>query len=256
MSAQQSQKNTSFPDWAASSLGKSLLAMETAVLSDYLSAMRGSIAVQIGSNGGVPLLETCHFPHRFILTDDRRSEPQPDDAEFQFLRSNSDALPFDSDSVDLCLLPHALEFSSGPHELLREVDRVLVSGGHVVMLGFNPYSMWGVRNLFSSRHASQVPWNGRYLSMGRTRDWLRLLDFDINAGTMLYYRPPVRSESMRDRLTFLESAGNRWWPMLAAVYLLVAQKNEAGMTVIEMKKSFRKVSYLNAAEPVAMEGRR
>ena len=80
-----------------------------------------------------------------------------------------------------------------------------------------------------------------------------VLDFDISAGTMLYYRPPINSDTMRDRLAFMEKAGNRWWPLLAGVYLLVAQKNVAGMTVIELKKQFRKVSYLNTAEPVARE---
>ena len=255
MTAQQRQENRQFPDWTNTPLGQSLLSKERTVLGEFLPAMRGGIAVQIGQTGGVPLLETCHFPHRFILLDGMGSEVANHDADFQYLNSYTNLLPFESKSVDLCLLPHALDFSQVPHELLREVDRVLVSGGHVVILGFNPYSMWGARKLFSTR-TSPPPWNGRFLSMRRMRDWLRLLDFDISAGTMLYYRPPVRSESMHARLTFLESAGNRWWPMLAAVHLLVAQKNEAGMTVIEMNKRFRKVSYLNTVEPVAMEGRR
>jgi SAM-dependent methyltransferase len=241
-----------FSEWAASSLGQSLLALEKRALRDNLANLRGGIAVQIGSSGPQPLLDACHYAHRFLLT----APGQPaDSTSTGILHAATDSLPFESNSVDLCLLPHSLDFSAIPHELLREVDRVLVSGGRLVLLGFNPYSMWGLRKMFAFR-TTGVPWNGRFISMRRLRDWLQLLDFDIHTGTMLYYRPPSGSHAMRDRLAFLEKAGNRWWPMLAAVYLLVAQKNEAGMTVIEMNRSFRKVSYLNAAEPVAMQGRR
>ena len=254
MSAQIKQKNRQFPDWAVTPLGQSVLSEERTALRNFLPAMRGTVAVQVGSNGDTPYLDTCHFPHRFILSFNS-SDPVVDDADFQYISSYPNVLPFESNSVDLCLLPHALDFSPAPHELLREVDRVLVSGGHAVVLGFNPYSMWGIRKLFSA-HGTQAPWNGQFISMRRMRDWLRLLDFDINAGTMLYYRPPVSSKSMQARLSFLDSAGNRWWPMLAAVHLLVAQKNEAGMTVIKLNKNYRKVSYLNAAEPIAKEGYR
>lgn len=253
MATSLNQANKVFSDWTQSSLGQSLLATEKRALRDNLSNLRGGIAVQVGSSGSMPLLDACHYAHRFLLTVPGQIV---DKSITQVVHSAADTtLPFESNSVDLCLLPHALDFSPAPHELLREVDRVLVSGGRIVLLGFNPYSMWGVRKGFTYKPTG-APWNGRFLSMRRMRDWLKLLDFDIGAGTMLYYRPPATGHAMRDRLAFLEKAGNRWWPMLAAVYLLVAQKNEAGMTVIEMNRRFRKVTYLNTAEPVAMQGRR
>jgi hypothetical protein len=87
--------------------------------------------------------------------------------------------------------------------------------------------------------------------MRRIKDWLSLLDYDVTAGKMMYYRPPTNSEMLRDRLFFMENAGDRWWPMLAAVYLLVAQKREAGMTVIDVRQSFKKPAYLNTRQVVA-----
>ncbi|WP_223717365.1 class I SAM-dependent methyltransferase, partial [Escherichia fergusonii] len=60
------------------------------------------------------------------------------------LRCDFHALPFPANSLDLVVLPHALELASDPHETLREVERVLVPEGRVVILGFNPASLWGL----------------------------------------------------------------------------------------------------------------
>lgn len=250
MAGQQELESRNFPDWSESSLGQSLITMERTALQTCLPSLKGSTAIQVGCNAGTPLLESCNFPHRFILADHAGLARPVEEGGFQYLESPHGNLPLASESVDLCLLPHVLEFSPTPHDLLREVERVLVSGGHAVILGFNPYSVWGIRSLFT-KDTGPAPWNGHYLSVRRLRDWLRLLDFDINAGMMLYYRPPSRSVVLRNRLAFLEKAGNRWWPMLSAVYMLTAQKNVAGMTIIEMKQRFRKVPYLNVVEPVA-----
>ena len=164
-----------------------------------------------------------------------------------FVRNNS-ILPFASSSIDLCLLPHVLDFADDPDQLLRESREILVSGGHLVILGFNPYSLWGGRGLMSRR---RFPWNGHNLSVYRIRDWLGLLDFQICGGMMLYYSPPIQNQRLRERFSFLENAGDRWWPMLGSVYLLVAQKRDVGMTVIDFSEKFREKGFLNVPEPVA-----
>jgi len=130
--------------------------------------------------------------------------------------------------VDLMLLPHTLEFADDPHQVLREISRVLTPEGHVVILGFNPFSLWGLWRLLRRRRGS-APWNGHFLQLTRIKDWLKLLDFEIDRGSMLYYRPPLASETTMDRLHFLDKAGDRWWPMAGAVYLLVAKKRVVGM---------------------------
>jgi hypothetical protein len=114
-----------------------------------------------------------------------------------------------------------LEFSDEPHQLLRDSKEILVSGGHLVIMGFNPYSFWGLRKLFSR---SRAPWNGHNISVYKIRDWLSLLDFQVTGGMMLYYSPVIQNQKFRRRFKFMEDAGDRWWPMLGSVYLLVAQK--------------------------------
>lgn len=157
-------------------------------------------------------------------------------------------LPFEAKSVGLVVLPHVLEFSDYPHQILREAERVLMPEGHVVVLGFNPFSLWGVVSLFRRK---RMPWNGQFASLTRVKDWLALLNFELTAGKMIYHRPPVQSERVRRRLGFFENAGGRWWPLGAAVYAVVARKREIGVTPLHPE--WKKRSRLNPglAKPVA-----
>lgn len=250
---QNKQNYCSFAEWSQTSLGQSLFATEKHALSKYLPALKGNIAVQYGYAGTSPMLEMSDIESKFFLLASDGSETEAvssnDFAGMQALYVNSGSvLPFTSSSVDLCLLPHMLDFADDPYQLLRESKEILVSGGHLAILGFNPYSLWGGRKLFSRK---QAPWNSHNFSVYKVRDWLSLLDFHISGGMMLYYSPPTQSQSWRERFNFMEDAGDRWWPMLASAYLLIAQKRDQGMTVIDFRESFKKNNFANVTEPVA-----
>jgi SAM-dependent methyltransferase len=141
-------------------------------------------------------------------------------------------LPFDSQSVDLLVLPHGLEASAHPHQVLREVERVLVPEGRVVISGFNPWSLWGLRH----RTPYLAPWLPQpisaQVSLPRLKDWLKLLSFEIELGHFGCYVPPLRTQKWLDRFAFTEAAGNRWWPVCGAVYVVSAVKRVAGMRLI------------------------
>jgi SAM-dependent methyltransferase len=211
-------------EWFAQSPGRSLLAVESHALRAVWPSLFSKVAVQLGCAGPVDLLEACNAQVRTLL-----DLPGVPGAAATRVYGVPEQLPFDSRSVDLMLLPHTLEFSDDPHQVLREVSRALTPEGHVVILGFNPFSLWGMWRLLRRRRAG-APWNGHFLQLARIKDWLKLLDFDIARGSMLYYRPPLASETAMDRLRFLDKAGDRWWPMAGAVYLLVAKKRVVGMT--------------------------
>lgn len=150
------------------------------------------------------------------------------------LRCDFEALPFPSNSLDLVLLPHALELARDPHDTLREVERVLVPEGRVVIAGFNPASLWGMwqrMGRWGVQSALVLP-QGEFIAYWRLRDWLRLLDLEIEAGGFGCYRPMVRKEQTWDRLRWMEHAGDRWWPVLGAVYFIVAVKRARGMRMV------------------------
>jgi len=142
-------------------------------------------------------------------------------------------LPFATHSIDLVVMPHILEFTEDPHQVLREVERVLVPEGHVVITGFNPVSLWGVRQYLTRLGAAPyLPREGRFLTLPRIKDWLKLLSFDVERGRFGCYAPSVRQERWLARWQFMEKAGDRWWPFLGAIYMLTAVKRVRGMRLI------------------------
>lgn len=140
-------------------------------------------------------------------------------------------LPFAANSVDLVVMPHVLEFSTEPHQILREVERILIPEGQVLISGFNPYSLWGLRRRLPNC-PDGFPWSGSYLSVQRMRDWLQLLGFEVDRGCFGCYAPPCESRRWLQRMHFMEAAGDRWWSFGAGVYLLRAVKRVHGMRLI------------------------
>lgn len=140
-------------------------------------------------------------------------------------------LPLASQSLDLIVLPHALESHLDAHHVLREAERVLRPEGQLVISGFNSLSLWGLRRRFSGRHAGS-PWDARFIGLLRLKEWLQLLGFELNGGRLGCYAPPLAQPRWLERFGFMERAGARWWPILGGVYVVRAVKRVHGMRVI------------------------
>ncbi len=147
------------------------------------------------------------------------------------IRADVTQLPILGNCADLVLLPHVLEFSDNPHQVLREVSRILMPEGHVIVAGFNPWSLWGTRRYYAADR-DEFPWRGQFIGLPRLKDWMALLGFEIAAGRMCCYVPPVRTEKWVRRFAFLEAAGDRWWPFGGGVYFLHGVKRVPGMRLI------------------------
>ncbi len=143
------------------------------------------------------------------------------------------ALPFASQSIDLVVLPHVLEFNDDPHQILREIERILIPEGQVIIIGFNPFSLWGVKRRI--KRSGEFPWSGSYLSLTRLKDWLKLLGFEVDRGTLGCYAPPFEQALWLRRCGLVERLGNRWWSFSGAVYVLRAIKRTHSMRLITPK---------------------
>lgn len=213
----------SIPDldeWLASPQGRYVLDWEQEKYDQLVVDIFGFNAVQLGLPQ-FDFLRANRMPFRFNC----------DAAGAVCVRADLHHLPFANTSVDLVVLPHVLEFDASPHQILREVERVLVPEGQVVITGFNPYSLWGVRRKLRPRSAA-FPWRGHYISVLRLKDWLSLLGFETQTGSFGCYAPAVTQEKWLRRWRFMELAGNRWWPIAGAVYFLQAIKRVHGMRLL------------------------
>ena len=235
--------------WYTRRVGRTLLEIEREQLDGVLNTMFGYHALQVGCLLGDDLLSASRIKNRIIMDMD------PDNSETlcNHVYGYPDALPVMSDSVDVIVLPHTLEFERQPHQILREVDRTLIPEGHVVILGFNPWSLWGLWRLVRKR-SKNPPWSGSFLSLTRIKDWLALLGFDLVLVKPFFFRPPLQNEGIMRRLNFMERLGARFWPRLAGAYMLVAKKRVATLTPIKPRwRPRRSLVPGNIAEPSARE---
>jgi SAM-dependent methyltransferase len=151
-------------------------------------------------------------------------------------------LPFASQSIDLIVLPHVLEFSTDPHQVLREVERVLIPEGQVIICGFNPASLWGARHVLRRvGGTSFLPRTEELISMPRMKDWLKLLNMSASQSHFGCYAPPCKTDQWLSRFGFMEKAGDRWWPYFGAVYIVQAIKRVPGMRLVGPALSRQKV---------------
>ena len=232
--------------WFDGPLGRSVLTIEAQGLRAILPSLYAATALQLGNIGEVDLLAGSNAPTRIVFD-------VCGAAGGAGVRGVPEALPFASKSANLILLPHTLDFAADPHQVLREVDRVLMPEGHIIIVGFNPLSLWGLWRLFLFRDDA-VPWCAHFLRLMRVKDWLALLDLEPVFGTMLYYRPPIERARMRERLAFMERAGDRWWPLSAGVYLLVARKRELTLTPVRPRWTRRRALSGRMSQPAARVG--
>ena len=178
-------------EWFESPLGQYLLEQERAYLDEVTPDIFGFHAIQVGMPE-VDLLRENRITHKLRVA----REGSPD----TFARCTE--LPFATHSIDLVVLPHVLEFAEEPHAVLREVDRVMMPEGRLLIVGFNPWSLWGLRSSLGPSR-DEHPWNGRFLSLLRVKDWLALLGFDVSAGRLIAYAPPFDNERVRRTMHLL-----------------------------------------------------
>ncbi|OAI52207.1 methyltransferase type 11 [Betaproteobacteria bacterium SCGC AG-212-J23] len=212
-------ERSSLSGWLSTPQGSYVLGWELAQYDSAVDDAFGFRAVQVGLPE-VDFLRQNRIPFRFTLA----LEPGAG------LAADPLQLPLASQSVDLVVLPHVLEFHPQPHEVLREVERVLMPEGHVVISGFNTASLWRMRQMFSFDKNS--PWDAKFIGLLRLREWLRLLGFELNGGMFGCYAPPFRQSRWLERFAFMEKAGARWWPIAGGIYVVRAVKRVQGMRLV------------------------
>lgn len=238
---------TNIDDWYRSETGQNLLCELGDRVSPILSTTFGYYSLQIGCTGlAGQLQESCRVKHQFTLDD------LGTDAE---IRATPSMLPIATDSVDLVILMHHLSNTSEPHAMLREAFRILIPEGKLVIIDFNPVSLWGLRH-FLQGWLEYVPFNGHFYTAKRVDDWMRLLGFDQLCHHRVGYLPPILKTSVTRHLSWLEKGTRKWLPILGALNLLVYSKSISPLTPVRQRWVTRKLLQGKVARPSVGRGMR
>lgn len=273
------------PAWLAKwgqPVASRLLAWEQAQADALLADVFGYHAVQLGCPG-LQALRSNRMPHRWLAQLEfespspvpehvpcQASDAVPDTepvaaqdavsscdsdaegrrwAEGPHVWLDSRAWPWQADSLDLVVLPHTLELSSDPHACLREVARVLIPEGQLLITGLNPYSLWGLKAWHPGHQECLA--NPSPIAYRRMRDWLRLLGFEVQVSRFGGWTPALGNERWMQRLQWLDGMGERWWPILGGVYLLMATKRVPGGRLLASRPWRKLRTAAPATAPVA-----
>ncbi len=239
-----------FAQWAREPLGARLTGEERRVLGGVVPRLFGYHLLQLGALGDdVAYLESCPIHARTVAL------PVPVGVVgAPVLCAEPERLPVGADTIDAVLLPHTLDLADDPRQVLREAARGLVPEGRLVVVGFNPWSLWGMRRLLGPR--GRAPWSGHFIGYPRLHDWLSLLGFGIDRVEVLMFRPPVGSSAVQDRLAFLDRVGERFLPMIAGIYVVVAVKRVSTLTPVKLPWQRRSAIRRRLVEPSARGVRR
>jgi SAM-dependent methyltransferase len=230
--------------WQRRPLGRALIQAEAQLLATTFDDVFGLELLQLGAWGpGRELLAPSRIRRQSVIADPAEGGARGD------VVARLAHLPINNASVDAVLLPHTLELTADPHAVLREADRVLVAEGQLIVLGFRPASLWGLRSAAS--RVGFPPGLRRTLSASRVRDWLGLLSYEIvNVRSYLYRLPRDPGGGIDAAIPSILSRG--WfYPWPSAAYVIKARKRVYTLTPIRPRLRERRPVFDGLAEPSA-----
>ncbi|MGB1648747.1 MAG: class I SAM-dependent methyltransferase [Cycloclasticus sp.] len=177
--------------------------------------------------------EAMRFAHYTILDLDTNNSTQ-----YPRIVGEADNLPIDTYSVDIVIMPHTLEFAGNPHQVLREVNRVLKPEGIILLMGFNPWAFWHLPR-FLPNAKRRMPWNGRFISRRRVLDWLKLLNFEIEVSKGVCLLPLLKKDQPREAQLIVQKM-LACVPVIPAAYFIMGVKRVSGGTSIFHLKDLKK----------------
>lgn len=217
----------SLNQWFSSAAGRYVRSWEQRYISRLVRQEFGYYAVQIG----LPqwdFMRHNRVLHKWCTTQQDLGKP----TNYAMVLCAAEYLPFANESIDLLVLPHTLETSSDPHQILREVQRVLVPEGTVVISGFNPWSLWSLADRVPGLEQRLPIQSSLHLSPWRVADWLELLSFEMTDQVFGGYGPLCQQRQWIRRWHFMEKVGAKMWPVFGGLYVFKAKKRVCKITMV------------------------
>jgi ubiquinone/menaquinone biosynthesis C-methylase UbiE len=244
--------------WYKTQSGQATLSKLDEQCAEVLSEIFGYYAIETGVlSGQHSLLQQTRIATTFTLIDKvgsnlfsvaSKKRVEGDQLEtFSSLISSNEQLPLATDNIDLVLGTHVLELSKDPHQVLREIDRVLVPEGHCILIGFNPFAISGLAKQLRSK-ISRKEASFKLRSASRVRDWFSLLGFEVLDVSYMGLRPNVKNKKIFESLAKLEDWAEIAGPLLGKLYMIHVKKQVVAMT--PYKKVWRAPAVLSGGKVV------
>ena len=215
-----------FPcSWQALPCGNEIKAEIDRQLAPWWPKFFGYHLAKIGCLSGQLISDTSSIKHQFTIAQT---------AEQGDIVAEIDDLPLLEHSVDVCVLSHVLEFSLDPHHVIREANRILIPNGYIVITGFNPLSLAGINKLIPYRR-KQTPWQERFFSPMRIKDWLHLMGFEVLADQRCLHSSLASSKHAAFVGRYWQKFANKYLPSLGSIYIIIAKKRVLPLTPIKPK---------------------
>ncbi len=239
-------------NWYQTLSGKSSLDELDCLCAETLSEIFGYYAIEMGVlSGKHNLLKHSRITAGFSLLDsvsalanktsfEKNSSPSS-------VISTIEQLPIATDNIDLVIASHSLESSKDPHQVLREIDRVLVPEGHCILIGFNPNPVSRIGQFIKSRFKKDESLC-KTRSVTHVKDWFSLLGFEVLDVNYMGMRPVVKNKKLFNTLGWLDRLDEFAGPILANIYVIHAKKQVVAMR--PNKKVWRAPAVLSGGKVV------
>ena len=220
--------------WAKLPNGELILDEINQLLAPWWPKFFGYHLLKIGALSSFVDSDKCPIKHHVSLLEHNKISTTDNVPVF----AEIDDLPFLEHSVDVCVLTHALEFSLDPHHVIREANRTLIPNGYLVLSGYNPFSLAGL-NSFIPYRRQQSPWNERFFSAMRVKDWLHLMGYEILMDERCLHSTLANNISQGFIARHWRKFAQRFFPSFGSVYVIVAKKRVLPLTPIKPKWKLR-----------------
>ena len=239
------QSRQFFQKWYKSNLGESLLELEKSQLDSELDSAVGYYLVTQSPLKNLPLKN--HRLRESIMIAPALEFGAPNNT----VVARASELPLESDGVDVHIFHHSLDISATPHDDLREAARTLLPSGKLIIIGFNPWGLWGIHRLFSKK--VKAPWCGQFIRHRRLEDWLKVAGLTLESTRFIYYEPPLQSSKWRGRFAWIDKLLRPLKLPFSGVYVMTATKQVRRFIPLKPRWSGARVRVPPLTKPTAKE---
>lgn len=215
-------------NWLRQSLGERVLNAERKIVSSLQAECYGTHALLLGVSAQQTLFKFDSMPCQTLLSPLHNKNH----AVQRYIEGELHELPIASASIDVVLLPHSHEHVDNPRKLLMEACRIVKPEGHIIIFGFNPYSLWSLKKRQNAQN--RIPGLGHFIAANKIKQWLALADFELTKHDMFLFRPPIQQENIYRQLSILEWLGGKLLKPLGGAYMIMAKAKVIPLTSIRV----------------------